>query len=236
MELGGKNGAIVHDTDDIELCLDQIVGAAFQCAGQRCTGISRVIVHQALAPQVSQGLVSRVQAMKLGNGMDAGVTMGPMTTAAQLKKVADMVVAGVAEGATVLTGGRAAQISGLEGGYFYEPTVLGDVVSSMSVAQQEIFGPVICVITYETVDEAFDILNDVEFGLTSSLFSKDLDVVERFIRESDNGMLHVNHGTVPENHMPFGGVKNSGVGAYSVGPSAANFFMTEHSVYVRSSI
>lgn len=235
LELGGKNGAIIHDTDNMDLCLDQIVGAAFQCAGQRCTGISRVIVHQALASQVCQGLVARAQAMKLGSGVEPDVTMGPMTNAAQLDKVAGMVAAGVAEGATVLTGGRSVSIPGSEDGYFYEPTILKDVTATMTVAQQEIFGPVICVISYESLDEAFAILNGVEFGLTSSLFSNDLSVIQRFIRESDNGMMHVNHGTVPENHMPFGGIKNSGVGAYSVGPSAVNFFTTEHAVYVRAS-
>jgi acyl-CoA reductase-like NAD-dependent aldehyde dehydrogenase len=234
LELGGKNAAIVNDTDDIDGCLDQIIGAAYQCAGQRCTGISRVLVRTSLATQVCDGLVKRAQAVVLGEGTKQGVTMGPMNNAAQFKKVAAMVEAGVAEGAQVLTGGKAVKIDGADGGFFYQPTILGGVTPAMSVAQEEIFGPVITVTTYDTTEEAFEILNGVEFGLTSSLFSNDHALIQRFIAESEHGMLHVNHGTVPENHMPFGGIKNSGVGAYSVGPSAAHFFTTEHAVYVKA--
>ena len=234
LELGGKNAAIVHDTQNLDSCLDQIVGAAYQCAGQRCTGISRVLVHQSLASQVSEGLVKRVRQMVLGDGMREGVTMGPLNNAAQFRKVDAMVKAGVAAGAQVLTGGKAATVDGAAGGYFYEPTVLGEVTPSMSVATEEIFGPVVSVMSYATLDDAFEMLNGVEFGLTSALFSNDHALVQRFIAESDNGMLHVNHGTVPENHMPFGGIKHSGVGAYSVGPSAAHFFTTEHAVYVKA--
>jgi len=234
LELGGKNAAIVHDTEDMDGCLDQIIGAAFQCAGQRCTGISRVIVQASLETQVLDGLARRAQALMLGDGAQAGITMGPLNNAAQFKKVAAMVEAGVAEGAQVRTGGKAVTVAGAEGGYFYEPTILANVTPAMSVATEEIFGPVISVLSYQTLDEAFEILNDVEFGLTSSFFSNDHAVIQRFIAESESGMLHVNHGTIPENHMPFGGIKHSGVGAYSVGPSAANFFTTEHAVYVKA--
>lgn len=234
LELGGKNAAIVNDTEDMDGCLDQIIGAAYQCAGQRCTGISRVIVKKSLESKVLDGLVARARQVVLGDGMTAGVTMGPLTNAAQLTKVDAMVKAGVAEGAKVLTGGAPARIAGAESGYFYQPTILADVTPAMSVAQEEIFGPVISVLAYDAIDDAFEILNGVEFGLTSALFSNDHAIAQRFIAESENGMLHVNHGTVPENHMPFGGIKNSGVGAYSVGPSAANFYTTEHAVYVKA--
>lgn len=234
LELGGKNAAIVHDTDDLDGCLDQIIGAAYQCAGQRCTGISRVLVQRPLLQRVEDGLAARARKQVLGDGMREGVTMGPMNNPQQLDKVVAMVEAGVAEGACVLTGGKPAVVAGLEGGYFYEPTILGGVTPDMSVAREEIFGPVISVLPYETIDEAFAILNGVEFGLTSALFSRDLALVQRFIAQSENGMLHVNHGTVPENHMPFGGIKHSGVGAYSVGPSAANFYTTEHAVYIKA--
>ncbi|HEY8608064.1 MAG TPA: aldehyde dehydrogenase family protein [Noviherbaspirillum sp.] len=234
LELGGKNAAVIHDTDDIDHCLDQIVATAYQCAGQRCTGISRVIVHASLHARVCEGLAERVGRLRLGEGTADGVTIGPMTNAAQLAKVEAMMQAGVAEGAAVLTGGRRATVEGCEGGYFYQPTVLANVAPGMSVAQEEIFGPVVCILSYAALDDAFAILNGVEFGLTSALFSNDQRVVRRFIEESATGMLHVNHGTIPENHMPFGGIKNSGVGAYSVGPSAAHFYTTEHAVYVKA--
>ncbi len=234
LELGGKNAAIVHDTEDIDACLTHIIGAAYPCAGQRCTGISRVLVHKPLESQVLDGLVAKSRQVVLGDGMTDGVGMGPLTNAAQMKKVDAMVCAGVAEGAKVLTGGMPAKVSGAETGYFYQPTILGGVTPAMSVATKEIFGPVISVLAYDSLDEAMEILNGVEFGLTSSLFSNDHAVIQRFLAESENGMLHVNHGTIPESHMPFGGIKNSGVGAYSVGPSAANFFTTEHAVYVKA--
>ena len=232
LELGGKNAAIVHDVKDLDACLDQIIGAAFQCAGQRCTGISRVLVSGALEAPVLAGLTARAQRLVLGDGMEQGVNMGPLTNAAQMKKVDTMVRAGLAEGARATTGAAPGRVGGAESGYFYQPTILADVRPDMSVATEEIFGPVISVLRYDTLDQAFEILNGVEFGLTSSLFSNDLETIQRFLAESESGMLHVNHGTVPESHMPFGGIKNSGVGAYSVGPSTVNFFTTEHAAYV----
>ncbi len=233
LELGGKNAAVVNDVADLDACLDQIAGAAFMCAGQRCTAVSRVIVAAELETEVCEGLVERARRQVLGDGAIDGTTLGPLTNAGQLERVDAMVKAGVAEGAAVLTGGDRASLQGLEDGYFYAPTVLGDVKSGMSVARDEIFGPVISVLAYANIDEAFTILNGVDYGLTSSLFSDRMTVIQRFVKESESGMLHVNHGTIPDNHMPFGGIKNSGVGAYSVGASAAHFYTTEHSVYVR---
>ena len=233
LELGGKNAAVVNDTNDLEGCLDQIMTAACMCAGQRCTAVSRVIVRRPLLQAVLDGLVRRSEAAVLGDGMQATTTMGPLTNERQLARVAAMVEAGVKEGAEVLAGGRRVSIAGCEGGYFYAPTVLSRVRLGMSVAREEIFGPVLSVLAYDELDEAFSILNGVEYGLTSALFSNDNTVVQRFVDESENGMIHVNHGTIPDNHMPFGGVKSSGVGAYSVGASAVNFYTTEHSSYIK---
>lgn len=233
LELGGKNAAVVNDVTDLGACLDQIVAAAFMCAGQRCTAISRVIVHRRLLADVEEGLAARARKFVLGDGMDPATTMGPLTNEAQHARVTKMVEAGVSEGARAITGGRPTTVAGLDGGYFYEPTVLTRVTPGMSVARDEIFGPVISVLAYDDLDQAFAILNGVEYGLTSALFSNDNGVIQRFVDESENGMIHVNHGTIPDIHMPFGGVKASGVGAYSVGASAAAFYTTEHSVYVK---
>ena len=234
LELGGKNAAVINDVGDLDACLDQVAGAAFMCAGQRCTAISRVIVAEGLRAAVEAGLVRRAEAQKQGDGRRDGVTLGPLTNRAQFDRVGRMVEAGVAEGARVLTGGRPGTSAPDEEGYFYAPTILTDVTPAMSVAREEIFGPVIGVSGYRTPDEAFAILNGVEYGLTSALFSNDFNVIQRFVAESESGMLHVNHGTIPDNHMPFGGIRNSGVGAYSVGASAANFYTTEHSVYLKA--
>ncbi|HET7411311.1 MAG TPA: aldehyde dehydrogenase family protein [Pararhizobium sp.] len=233
LELGGKNAAIVNDVADLDFCLDQIAAAAFQCAGQRCTAISRVIVSSKLEKSVTDGLVERARRFVLGDGAADGTTMGPLTNASQIARVERMVETGTGEGARAVTGGGRARLQGLEEGYFYTPTILSHVTPEMSVAREEIFGPVISVLTYDGIDEALGILNGADYGLTSALFSNDLGVVQRFIDESQNGMLHVNHGTIPDNHMPFGGIRNSGVGAYSVGPSAAQFYTTEHSVYLK---
>lgn len=158
--------------------------------------------------------------------------MGPRTNARQLASVGKHVEEGLRAGARIATGGGALSIDGCAGGYFFAPTVLADVGVDNPVAREEIFGPVISVLAYDSLDEAFAILNGVEYGLTSSLFSQDAAVIQRFVDESENAMLHINHGTIPDNHMPFGGIKHSGVGAYSVGPSAAHFHTTEHSVYI----
>ena len=234
LELGGTNAVVIHDTADLGACLDQVMAAACMCAGQRCTAISRVIVRRELHEAVVAGLVARFRAAVLGDGSDPRTTMGPLINGQQLDRVATMVEAGLQAGAHAACGGRIAQVAGLAGGHFYEPTVLVDVRPDMAVARDEVFGPVIVVLPYDTLDEAFAILNSVEYGLTSSLFSDRNDVVQRFLDESESGMIHVNHGTIPDNHMPFGGVKHSGVGAYSVGASAVNFYTTEHALYIKA--
>lgn len=233
LELGGKNAAVVHDTDDLDAALDAIVNAAYLCAGQRCTAVSRVIVHRRLHERVLEGLARRVGGLRVGDGMQDGVQVGPLTNERQMASVRAMVERGLADGARAIVGGAPAVVRGYEEGYFYQPTVLADVQPHHAVAREEIFGPVVSVLAYDTLDEALSILNGVEYGLTSALFSNDQRVVQRFVDESENGMIHVNHGTIPDSHMPFGGIKNSGVGAYSVGPSAAHFYTTEHSVYLK---
>lgn len=232
LELGGKNAAVIHDTPDLAACLDQVMIAACMCAGQRCTAISRVIVQRTLLSDVVDGLVSRANGYVLGDGLADGTTMGPLTNARQLAHVRSMVASGVEEGARIAVGGTSVDVPGCEGGYFFAPTVLANVAPGQRVAREEIFGPVISVLAYDALDDAFAALNGVEYGLTSSLFSQDARVIQRFVDESETGMLHVNHGTIPDSHMPFGGIKHSGVGAYSVGPSAAHFHTTEHSVYL----
>ncbi len=231
LELGGKNAVIINDSDDLDRCLDQVVGAAFQCAGQRCTAISRVIVAEDLQQTVIDGLESRAAAVVLGSGTDAQTTMGPLVSESQLERVAGFVERAVTDGARVVTGGERSQVAACPGGYFYAPTVLAEVTPDMEAAREEIFGPVLTVSAYRDFDQALAILNDVDYGLTSSLFSNDAALIHRFVEESQNGMLHVNHGTIPDDYMPFGGIKNSGMGAYSVGPSVAQFYTTEHSAY-----
>ncbi len=232
LELGGKNAVIVDDDDDVDRCVKQIAQAAFMTAGQRCTAISRVIVRKGLAGKVTDGLADWARTVALGDGMAADTEMGPLANEPHWRGVQEATAKAIAAGARPVTGGDVIRVQGLERGYFFAPTVLDKVAPGSPGGQEEIFGPVISVLHYDTVDDAIAILNGVEFGLTSALFSNDNRVVQRFLDESENGMLHVNHGTIPDINMPFGGIKRSGVGPYSVGPSAAHFYTSEHAAYV----
>ena len=230
LELGGKNAAIINDASDIDRVLDQVFAAAFAISGQRCTAISRVIVKADLGDRVVAGLNARAQAARLGDGMDAETTMGPLVSRRQLETVSGFVDRAAGEGATVSTGGTS--ITTPTGGFFYAPTILSGVRPEMEIAREEVFGPVLSVLTYETFDEALDIANDVAYGLTASLFSEQAPLVERFVAECETGMMHVNSGSFPEDHAPFVGMKESafGVGG-SNGPSTMHFYTSEHAVY-----
>lgn len=230
LELGGKNGAILNDSDNLESAITQIMGAAFMTSGQRCTAISRVIVHKDLAAEAKDILAAKAQAMRMGPGMDESTDIGPLCNLPHWNDVCGVTEKAIVEGAKPLAGGAAP--GSAEDGYFYTPTILGDVAHNSIGGQQEIFGPVLSVLEYDNFDQAMEMLNGTEFGLTSSLFSNRNDLIQRFLAESQNGMIHVNHGTVPDNNMPFGGIKHSGVGAYSVGPTAVNFYTSEHSAYI----
>lgn len=232
LELGGKNAAILNDCDDLESAVNQLYGAAFQTGGQRCTSISRVLVQKKLAADAKALFASKAKAAVLGDGMQSGITMGPLCNGPHWRDVVATTQKALSEGAVALAGGGAPDGAGEQGGWFYQPTILDNVAHESTAGQVEIFGPVLSIMEYNDFDDAIRVMNDTEFGLTSALFSNDSRLVQRFLAESQNGMMHVNHGTVPDNNMPFGGVKNSGVGAYSVGPTAVNFYTSEHAAYI----
>jgi len=235
LELGGKNAAIVNDATKLDAALDAIAGAAFAVCGQRCTAVSRIVVKRELHDRVAAGLVARARALRLGDGLQPGITTGPLIHEAHRNKVHEMYTRGLHDGAERLCGGHFAQPESAPQGWFYAPTVLAAVTPSMEVAREEVFGPVITLQPYADFDEALAIVNGVEHGLTAALFSDSHSLVQRFLNECETGMLHVNHGTVPDNHMPFGGIKHSSVGASSsVGPSAMQFYTTEHAAYLAS--
>ncbi len=227
LEPGGKNGAILNDTHDLEEVITQIMGAAIMTSGQRCSAISRVLVREDLAAETKDILTAMSNAMKLGPGLEADSDPGPLCNLPHWKVVCATTKRAIDEGAIPLAGGSAPNRP--EDGYYYRPTILGDVRHDSIAGQEEIFGPVLSVLEYDTFDQAMELLNGTEFGLTSALFSNRNDLIQRFLAESQNGMIHVNHGTVRDDNMPFGGIKNSGVGAYSVGPTAVNFCTSEHS-------
>lgn len=233
LELGGKNAAIIHDPVDLDIALDDIVVAAFACGGQRCTGISRVLVARPLAEKVLSGLKERVESLVIGAGAATGTMLGPLIHEPHRRKVTQMVQDALLQGARLVTGGKPLEPAAAPEGFFYAPTILTDIPTDAQIAVEEVFGPVLTVQVYDDFKEALALVNSVVYGLTSALFSASNHIVQRFLADCETGMLHVNHGTVPDNNMPFGGIKASGVGAYSVGPSARQFYMTEHATYIR---
>ena len=234
LELGGKNPAILNDASDLDATLDQIYMAAFAVCGQRCTAISRVIVRRELEANVVAGLAKRAKAATIGDGLDVTTTIGPLMGENARNDVAGFVDRARVAGATVAAGGAPVE---LNGGYFYAPTILSGVTPDMEVARDEVFGPVLAVIAYDTVDEALDICNDVEFGLSACLYSEQTPLVERFVADAESGMIHVNCGSFPEDHAPFVGVKNSSLGVGgSNGASTLHFFTQEHTVFRKGQV
>lgn len=235
LELGGKNAAIVHDADDLQNVCKMIMGAALQCAGQRCTAISRVVVREALLDETLKHLSAIATSLRVGDGLLQETDLGPITNLHQLEKIEGIVdrTRQLAH-AEVVCGGRRAEVKDRPNGLFYEPTVISGLRPDDEAIREEIFGPVITVMSYKTIEEALSIVNALPFGLTSAAFTNDFSVARFFMEGIETGMIHINHGTVPDSHMPFGGINDSGVGAYSVGESAINFYTTEHTIYLPS--
>ncbi len=232
-EMGGKNPAVIWEPPDLADAIRQIVSAAFACSGQRCTSISRVIVPRADSPAVADALLSEMAALRPGNGMEPETTLGPLITPTHRERVHGFVQRAVAEGATLLTGGKPLSGGILDYGNFYAPTLLGDVTASMEVARAEVFGPVIVLMPAYSFEEALALANDVEYGLTAAIFTRRLDLAGRFVDGIQSGMVHVNHGTAIESHLPFGGVKNSGLGPGSIGATTKDFFTDVKTVYLK---
>ncbi|KUF09847.1 aldehyde dehydrogenase family protein [Pseudoponticoccus marisrubri] len=231
LELGGKNAAIVDDVADLDAALDAITGAAMQCSGQRCTAISRVIVHAAAYDRACAGLTARLDALTPGPGQAEGTTLGPITTQAQLDRVLHLVRAAELEGARVLTGGHRIAPESAPEGLFFAPTLLASDDPANPANRDEIFGPVLTISRYGNDDDALRQANATRYGLTSAVFTDRLGFANRALRELQTGMIHVNHGTAPDDNMPFVGIRDSGLGTGSVGPSTLDFYTTEHAAY-----
>jgi alpha-ketoglutaric semialdehyde dehydrogenase len=227
LEMGGKNAAVVAGYADLAEAAAQIVPAAFQASGQRCTSISRVIVLRSQAAALEEALVAEVAKLVPGDGFDPATTLGPLATSEQVEKCTRYVALAREAGGRVLTGG-----SPLEGA-FHEATVITDVAPGSPAAVEEIFGPVLVVVPVDDVEEAIAVHDEVRYGLTAAVFTDDADLAERLVDTARTGMVHVNHGTISEAHLPFGGVKDSGAGGFSIGATNAEFFSVMKTVYVR---
>jgi alpha-ketoglutaric semialdehyde dehydrogenase len=229
LELGGKNPAILHDPFDLEDALDHVVRAAFANGGQRCTAISRVLVHENLRNAATAGLISRISALRPGAGAEAGATLAALSNRAQFDRVCTFVKDLDPTETNVLTGGSVADRPG--GGYFFEPTLVEVIDPQSKINFEEVFGPVLGLEFYSNINDAIKRANAPEYGLTASVFGTDIQALRQFEEEIEAGMIHVNHGTFPDENMPFGGWKASGVGAPSVGQDADQFFTRIQAVY-----
>jgi aldehyde dehydrogenase (NAD+) len=232
-EMGGKNPAIIWDAPDLDDAVRQVVAAAFACSGQRCTSISRVITPRGQAPAVEAALTRALAALQPGDGFDDATTLGPLVSAEHRERVDGFVQRAIADGARLAAGGARLRGGKLDRGFFYAPTLLADVRGDMEIAREEVFGPVLCLLPVETFDEALALANDVEYGLAASIFTQRLDLAARFVDTIQSGVVHVNHGTAIESHLPFGGVKHSGLGPGSIGATTREFFTDVKTVYIK---
>jgi aldehyde dehydrogenase (NAD+) len=233
LELGGKNAIIVLDGADLDLAVDGIVWSAFGTSGQRCTAASRVIVQRGVYEGLQSKLVPAAERLRLGVGWDEATDVGPVINRRALDKIHSYTEIGQDEGARLLTGGEIATGDGLDGGHFYRPTIFGDVEPDMRIAQEEIFGPTLSLIRCRDEADAIRISNGTRYGLSSSIFTRDVNRAFRAMRDLEAGITYVNAGTTgAEVHLPFGGTKETGNGHREAGQAALDVFTEWKSVYV----
>ncbi|MEN3038241.1 MAG: aldehyde dehydrogenase family protein [Candidatus Kryptonium sp.] len=233
LEMGGKNAQIVLEDANLELALDGVLWGAFGTSGQRCTATSRLILHEAIYDQFIEMLVERVKKLKVGNGLDESTEMGPIINEAQLNKIHEYVEIGKQEGAKLLIGGHRLTGGEYDKGWFYAPTIFVDVHPKMRIAQEEIFGPVLSVIKVKSFEEAIEVINDSSYGLSSSIYTRDVNKAFKAIRDIQAGITYINAPTIgAETHLPFGGVKQTGNGHREGGWTVFDFFTEIKTVYV----
>ncbi|SIT70514.1 aldehyde dehydrogenase family protein [Edaphobacillus lindanitolerans] len=233
LEMGGKNAVIVMDDADLSLAVEGILWSAFGTAGQRCTACSRVIVHKDVKPELEQRLLEAMKDLTIGDGLDESVKVGPVINKKALEKIDGYVKIGREEGARLLAGGNILDGAELADGCYYQPTLFTDVKWDSRIAQEEIFGPVISLIEVGSLDEAIEVNNSVTYGLSSSIFTQDVNRVFRAQRDLDTGIVYVNAGTTgAEIHLPFGGTKGTGNGHRDSGVAALDVFTEWKSIYV----
>ncbi|MEK4698289.1 aldehyde dehydrogenase family protein [Solibacillus sp. FSL R7-0668] len=233
LEMGGKNAVIVMDDADLDLALEGILWSAFGTAGQRCTACSRVIVHKDVKQELEQRLVALTKELLVGDGLNPATKVGPVINKAALEKINHYVQIGKQQGAILLTGGNILNEGDLANGYYFEPTIFTNVEATSILAQEEIFGPVISIIEVANLDEAIEVNNGVKFGLSSSIFSQNVNTIFKAQQLLDTGIVYVNAGTTgAEIHLPFGGTKGTGNGHRDSGQAALDVYTEWKSIYV----
>jgi len=233
LEMGGKNVIIVMSDANLELAVDGAIWGGFGTTGQRCTAASRVVVHKEVYKQFTEVFAARARALKVGSGLDPAVEMGPLINQSQLQTVDEYVRIGKDEGAKLLTGGQPLTGGEYDAGAFYAATIFVDCDPKMRIAQEEIFGPVVSVIPCDTLDDAIEIGNGVVYGLSSSIYTQDVNNAFRAMRDMETGIFYVNASTIgAETHLPFGGSKQTGNGHREAATAALDFYSEWKSIYV----
>ncbi|WP_181347965.1 aldehyde dehydrogenase family protein [Thalassobacillus sp. CUG 92003] len=233
LEMGGKNAVIVMDDADLSLAVEGIIWSAFGTSGQRCTACSRVIVHDSLKGELEARLQQEIAKLTIGNGLDESIKVGPIINQGGLEKVKSYIEVGVQEGAKLLAGGYVLNDGEHAKGNYFAPTLFTNVDANMRIAQEEIFGPVVSLIPVKSFEEAIEVNNSVEYGLSSSIFTRDVNKVFAAQRDLDTGIVYVNAGTTgAEIHLPFGGTKGTGNGHRDSGVAALDVFTEWKAVYV----
>ena len=234
LEMGGKNPVIVAEDADLDLAVEATISGGLRSTGQKCTATSRVIVQSGIYDSFKEKLVAKVRELKVGNGMQADTWMGPCASISQLNTVLSYIEKGLTEGASLVFGGKKCEEDGLENGFYVQPTIFEDVAPHMAIAQEEIFGPVLALIKVETLEEALHVANDVEFGLSASIFTRNIGHMLSFINEMDAGLVRINAESAGvELHAPFGGMKRSSSHSREQGQAAIEFFTTIKTVFVK---
>jgi aldehyde dehydrogenase (NAD+) len=233
LELGGKNAVIIMDDADLNLALEGVLWGAFGTTGQRCTATSRLILHEKVYDKFMAMLLDRTKKLRLGDGLKKDSDVGPCVNEGQRKSVHSYVEIGLKEGAKLLCGGEPDTTGDLAKGWFYKPTIFGEVTPEMRIAKVEIFGPVLSVLKIRTLEEAINVLNNTIYGLSSSIYTKDVNKAFVAIRDIKAGITYINGPTIgAEAHMPFGGVKQTGNGHREGGWTVYDFFTEWKTVYV----
>ena len=231
-EMGGKNPVVVLADADLGLAAESVVFGAFGSTGQRCTATSRVVVEEAVAEQLVGMIVEQAKKMKVGNGLESGVDMGPAVDETQMQTDLNYIEVGKQQGKLLLGGGRL-RGEAYDKGYFVAPTIFDHVAADAAIAQDEIFGPVLSVVRVKDFDEALEVANSVRYGLSSSIYTNDAAKIFDFIDKIETGITHVNSPTVGgEAQMPFGGMKATGVGLREMGRVAIDFYTELKAVYI----
>ncbi len=233
LEMGGKNAIMVLDDAALDLAVEGILWSAYGTAGQRCTACSRVIAQRGIARPLTEKLMERISRLRLGDGLDRSVDVGPLINRRQLEKVHQYTQVGLAEGAQLATGGHIATANGLTKGNFYEPTLFVDVRPDMRIAQEEIFGPSVSLITVDDLEEAIRVNNSTRYGLSASIYTSDINQAFTAMRDVTTGVLYVNAGTIgAEVHLPFGGTRGTGNGHREAAWSALDSYTEWKALYI----